>query len=71
MAGEPELIKNTKGFRGYDDGAFHSKDLYRFMEGLGNNGSDFTVGAVELKKGMGNFFIGEIGEGGFFTDINA
>ncbi len=58
---EPEIIKNTKGFAGYAEGAFHSKNPYRFTEGLGNNGSDFTVGAVELKNGMGNFFIGEIG----------
>jgi hypothetical protein len=28
---------------------------------MGNNGSDFTVGAVLLKKGMGNFFKGQIG----------
>jgi len=61
IARQPELIKNTKGFPGYADGAFHSKNPYQFTEGLGNNGSDFTVGAVELKNGMGNFFIGEIG----------
>jgi hypothetical protein len=28
---------------------------------MGNNGSDFTVGAVLLKSGMGNFFKGLIG----------
>lgn len=28
---------------------------------MGNNGSDFTVGAVLLKTGMGNFFKGLIG----------
>jgi hypothetical protein len=28
---------------------------------MGNNGSDFTVGAVLLKNGMGNFFKGQIG----------
>jgi len=28
---------------------------------MGNNGSDFTVGAVLLKRGMGNFFKGQIG----------
>jgi hypothetical protein len=28
---------------------------------MGNNGSDFTVGAVLLKSGMGNFFNGLIG----------
>lgn len=28
---------------------------------MGNNGSDFTVGAVRLENGMGNFFKGQIG----------
>jgi hypothetical protein len=28
---------------------------------MGNNGSDFTVGAVVLSRGMGNFFNGLIG----------
>ena len=28
---------------------------------MGNNGSDFTVGAVRLKNGMGNFFKGQMG----------
>ena len=28
---------------------------------MGNNGSDFTVGAVLLKSGMGNFYKGLIG----------
>ncbi|NBT16638.1 MAG: LamG domain-containing protein, partial [Chitinophagia bacterium] len=32
-----------------------------FPDGMGNNGSDFTVGAVLLKSGMGNFFKGQIG----------
>lgn len=27
---------------------------------MGDNGSDFTVGAVMLKGGMGNFFKGKI-----------
>ncbi len=58
---EPELIKNTKGFIGYPDGIFQRKNPYYFPDGMGNNGSDFTVGAVLLKKGMGNFFKGQIG----------
>jgi hypothetical protein len=58
---EPELINNTKGFEGYPDGLIHSKNPYHFPYGLGNNGSDFTVGAVLLKSGMGNFFKGQIG----------
>lgn len=58
---EPELINNTKGFEGYPDGMIHSKNPYHFPYGLGNNGSDFTVGAVLLKSGMGNFFKGQIG----------
>jgi hypothetical protein len=28
---------------------------------MGNNGSDFTVGTVLVKSGMGNFFKGLIG----------
>jgi len=28
---------------------------------MGDNGSDFTVGSVQLKSGMGNFFKGQIG----------
>lgn len=58
---EPELIKNTKGFEGYPDGMRHSKNPYNFPQGMGDNGSDFTVGAVLLKRGMGNFFQGQIG----------
>lgn len=58
---EPELINNTKGFEGYPDGLTQSKNPYRFPDGMGNNGSDFTVGAVLLKSGMGNFFTGLIG----------
>lgn len=38
-----------------------SKNPYYFPDGMGNNGSDFTVGAVLLKAGMGNFFKGQIG----------
>jgi hypothetical protein len=58
---ETELINNTKGFKGYPSGLIQSKNPYYFPYGMGNNGSDFTVGAVLLKKGMGNFFKGQIG----------
>jgi hypothetical protein len=57
----PELINHTKGFEGYLDGLVQSKNPYFYPDGIGNNGSDFTVGAVLLKTGMGNFFRGEIG----------
>lgn len=57
----PEPIKNTKGFEGLPDGLIHSKNPYLFKDGMGNNGSDFTVGAVVLSRGMGNFFNGQIG----------
>ncbi len=56
-----QLINNTKGFEGYSEGLIQSKNPYHFPYGLGNNGSDFTVGAVLLKSGMGNFFKGQIG----------
>lgn len=58
---EPELIHNTKGFEGYPNGLIQSKNPYYFPYYIGNNGSDFTVGAVLLKRGMGNFFKGQIG----------
>ncbi|MEI6276476.1 MAG: LamG-like jellyroll fold domain-containing protein [Prolixibacteraceae bacterium] len=60
-AREPELIDHTKGFEGYPEGLTQSKNPYLFHDGIGNNGSDFTVGAVLLKAGMGNFFKGQIG----------
>lgn len=60
-AREPELIDNTIGFDGYPNGAVHSKNPYYFPHGIGANGSDFTVGAVLLKAGMGNFYKGLIG----------
>lgn len=60
-ARKPELIDHTKGFEGYPEGLTHSKNPYHFPDGIGNNGSDFTVGAVLLKRGMGNFFKGQIG----------
>jgi hypothetical protein len=58
---EPELINNTSDFEGYPDGLVQSKNPYYFKEWMGNNGSDFTVGAVLLKSGMGNIFKGQIG----------
>jgi len=58
---EPELIRNTKGFPGYPEGMTHSKNPYFYPDGMGNNGSDFTVGAVLLARGMGNYFRGQIG----------
>lgn len=57
----PELINNTRGFEGFPDGLIQSKNPYYFPDGIGDNGSDFTVGAVMLKRGMGNFFKGQIG----------
>ena len=60
-ARKPELIEHTKGFEGYPNGLIQSKNPYYFPAGMGNNGSDFTVGAVLLKRGMGNFFKGQIG----------
>lgn len=38
-----------------------SKNPYFSPDGIGDNGSDFTMGAVLLKRGMGNFFKGRIG----------
>ncbi len=58
---EPELINHTTGFKAYPHGLVHSKNPYYFPDGIGNNGSNFTVGAVILKSGMGNFFKGHIG----------
>jgi hypothetical protein len=58
---QPELINNTMGFDGYPAGLVQAKNPYFFPHGMGNNGSDFTVGAVLLKNGMGNFFKGQIG----------
>lgn len=58
---DAELIDHTKGFEGFPEGLKQSKNPYYFPDGMGNNGSDFTVGAVLLKSGMGNFFVGQIG----------
>ena len=60
-ARKPELIDHTKGFEGYSEGITETKNPWPFPDGMGNNGSDFTVGAVLLKSGMGNFFKGQIG----------
>lgn len=60
-AREPELINHTTGFEGYPDGITHSKNPYYFPDGMDDNGSDFTVGSVLLKSGMGNFYKGLIG----------
>jgi len=57
----PELIDNTIGFEGYPEGMTQIKNPYYYPDGIGNNGSDFTVGAVLLHSGMGNFFLGQIG----------
>ncbi len=57
---KPELIKHTKGKKGYPNGLVQSKNPYYYPDGIGDNGSDFTVGAVQLKNGMGNFFKGYI-----------
>jgi hypothetical protein len=56
-----ELIDHTTGFPGYPEGMKQIKNPFYFPDGMGNNGSDFTVGAVLLKSGMGNFFKGLIG----------
>ena len=58
---DPELISNTSGFEGYPDGLVQTKNPYYFPYGMSNNGSDFTVGAVLLGSGMGNFFKGLVG----------
>jgi hypothetical protein len=58
---EPELINHTIGFDGYPKGLIQSKNPYYFPDGIGNNGSDFTVGAVLLESGAGHFFNGLIG----------
>lgn len=60
-ARKPELIDHTTGFEGYPNGLTQAKNPYHFPDGMGNNGSDFTVGAVLLKAGMGNRFRGQIG----------
>lgn len=58
---EEELIMNTTGFDGYPNGLVQSKNPYKFIDGIGDNGSDFTVGAVFVNGKMGNFYKGLIG----------
>lgn len=58
---DPELISHTKGFACYQEGIVQSKNPYFFPDGMCENGSDFTVGAVLLSRGMGNYFRGQIG----------
>ena len=60
-AREPELIDHTTGFEGYPDGLVQSKNPYYFPDGLGSNGSDFTLGAVLVGGRPGNFYRGDIG----------
>ncbi len=58
---EEELIDHTTGFEGYPEGLRQVKNPYYFPDGIGDNGSDFTVGAVFVNRRIGNFFKGEIG----------
>lgn len=58
---EEELISHTKGFDGYPEGLRQVKNPYYFPDGIGDNGSDFTVGAVFVNKRIGNLFKGQIG----------
>ncbi|MBX2926178.1 MAG: LamG domain-containing protein [Chitinophagaceae bacterium] len=59
---KPELIMHTAGFlEDHPQGLTQVKNPYHYPDGMGNNGSDFTIGAVQLKNGMGNFFKGKIG----------
>lgn len=61
-ARKPELILHTAGFlKDHPEGITQVKNPYYYPDGMGNNGSDFTIGAVQLKQGMGNFFKGKIG----------
>ena len=56
-----ELINHTTGFEGYPEGLRQVKNPYYFPDGIGDNGSDFTVGAVFASNRYANFFKGEIG----------
>lgn len=67
---QPELIQHTAGFLAdKPEGLVQVKNPYYFTEGIGNNGSDFTVGAVRLKSGMGNLFKGLIGGVAVFNKV--
>lgn len=57
---DPELINHTIGFEGYPNGLVQSKNPYYFPYGIGDNGSDFTIGAVMVGGKIGNFFRGNI-----------
>ncbi len=50
-----ETVKKSLGFEGYPDGLTQSKNLYYFLDGMGNNDSDFTVGQQCLKQEWGIF----------------
>ena len=58
---DEELINHTKGFEGYPEGLRQVKNPYYFPDGIGDNGSDFTVGAVFVANRIGNYFKGDIG----------
>lgn len=58
---QEELINHTIGFEGYPEGLRQVKNPYYFPDGIGDNGSDFTMGAVFVNKRIGNYFKGEIG----------
>lgn len=61
-AREPELIDHTSGFfPDKPEGIVQVKNPYHYPDGMGLNKSDFTVGGVQLKSGIGNFFKGHIG----------
>lgn len=61
-AREAELINHTAGFfPDKPDGIVQIKNPYHYPDGMGLNQSDFTVGGVQLKSGIGNFFKGRIG----------
>lgn len=57
---EVELINDTKGFPGYENGMYASKNPYIFPFGMGNNGANFTVGGNLIHSGYSNFFNGKI-----------
>ena len=58
---DEELINHTTGFEGYPEGLRQVKNPYYFPDGIGDNGSDFTVGAVFVANRIGNYFKGDIG----------
>jgi hypothetical protein len=58
---------DSKSIRSYLDGVFDQRpgtNPYTYIEGIfdaGDDGSDFTVGAVHRGGEMGNYFVGQIG----------